>query len=294
MNFIQRAGLLLSSLYLRRTSYTFGRWRIINYFLPLLRKKGKELGERTIRTKYGFYFNTDLGDWLGQYIYLTGTYEPPTAKIIADILSPGDTFIDIGANAGFFTLLASSKVGDSGNVIAFEPVPSMKKRITDNISLNSMNNITIHSTAVSNKHGVLPLFEGPVGHKGISSLRPINDASATLQVTTAPLDSFIDSFTSVKLIKIDVEGAEQLAVEGMQGIIKEFHPFLIIEITDKYLRSFGHDAITLTRKLIETGYTMYAIRPEGLEEISPEQATDEDQFNAFFAPENMHQNLLSK
>jgi len=294
MNLFKRTGLSLASLYLRNLSNPFGRWRIINYFLPLLRSSGRELGERVVRTRYDFYFKADLGDWLGQYVYLTGNYEPPTAKVIADTLSPGDTFIDIGANAGFFTLLASSCVGESGKVFAFEPVPSMNKRITDNISLNSMKNITVHSSAVSNKKDVLSLFEGPDGHKGISSLRPIDNSAATLKVNTAPLDSYIDSFKSIKLIKIDVEGAEQLALEGMQQVIQKFRPFLVIEITDEYLRSFGHDAISLASKLTGTGYYMYAIRPEGLEKISPAQAADEDQFNAFFTPENISQDLFLK
>jgi len=294
MNLLKRTGLTFASLYLRNIPNAFGRWRVINYFLPILRHSGKELGERVVHTRYDFYFNADLGDWLGQYIYLTGTYEPPTARIIAETLSPGDTFIDIGANAGFFTLLASVSVGDTGNVFAFEPVPSMKQRIMDNISLNSMKNITVHNTAVSNKKDVLSLFEGPEGHKGVSSLRPIENSAATLQVNTAPLDSFVDSFTSIKLIKIDVEGAEQLAVEGMQDIIQKFRPSLVIEITDEYLRSFGHDAITLATKLTEYGYSMYAIRPEGLEKISPAQAADEDQFNAFFTSEDVAQHLLSK
>ncbi|MBI3772178.1 MAG: FkbM family methyltransferase [Gammaproteobacteria bacterium] len=293
MNILHKIGLSVASAYLRRCQPSVGRWRIINYFLPILRTDGAPLGERTIRTQYNFIYKADLGDWLGQYVYLTGTYEPPTARIISSLLSSGDTFIDVGANSGFFTLLASSCVGPSGKVISFEPVPAMSKRLLENLSLNSMRNVELHKIAISNSEGIISLFEGPEGHKGISSLRPINNSATTIKVNTRTLDSFSPSFNSVKLIKIDVEGAEQLALEGMTDIISRFHPYLIIEVTDEYLRPFGHTAMSLANKLTDVGYRMYAIRPEGLTPMHPSIAADEHQYNALFAYDNIPDHLIA-
>lgn len=283
MNILSRLSLAAASCYLRRAPVPYGRWRLVKHFLPALRENGKELGECVVHTRYSFKYKADLGDWLGQYVYLTGVYEPATARVIAELLKPGDTFIDVGANSGFFTLLASIQVGAAGRVLSFEPVPSMRKRLLDNIALNAMGNISVHDVALSNAEGILPLFEGPKGHKGISSLRQIVNSEATIEVKTRPLDTFGDELSAVKLIKIDVEGAEQLVLEGMTNILDRYHPYIVVEITDEYLHAFGHTAIQLASHLTGNGYRMYEIRSEGLVPMRPEQAADDNQFNALFA-----------
>ena len=293
MNIWNRFALAFSSCYLRRSPVPYGRWRLIKQFLPGLRESGRDLGERVVRTRYGFQYKADLGDWLGQYVYLTGVYEPPTAHVISALLCPGDTFIDVGANSGFFSLLASHRVGPTGRVISFEPVPSMRKRLLENIALNVMGNISVHDVAVSNAEGVLPLFEGPEGHKGISSLRHIDNSATTIEVKTVPLDTFSDTLSAVKLVKIDVEGAEQLVLEGMSNTLKGDHPYVVIEITDEYLQAFGHRAIGLASHLTGMGYRMYAIRAEGLIPIRADQASDDNQFNALFAYAPVPESLLA-
>ena len=291
MNSLNQLVLAFASFYLRSSTFDSGRWRLLNHFLPMLRKDGSLMGERVVSTRYGFRYKADLGDWLGQYVYLTGVYEPPTAHVISTLLSPGDTFIDVGANSGFFTLLASRRVGPTGRVLSFEPLPSMRGRITENLSLNGMENVTLHGVALSNTVGEVTFYEGPQGHKGISSMRPIDEVSAILQVPTMPLDDLTDQIPSIKLIKIDVEGAEQLAIEGMQKLLAQHHPYLIIEITDQYLKPFGHSAQGLSDSLCSLGYQMYKITPKGLIETSPDRAADEDQYNALFSQSTLPHSL---
>lgn len=293
MNPLSRFALASASCYLRRSPVPYGRWRLIKQFLPSLRKTGKDLGERVVRTRFGFRYKADLGDWLGQYVYLTGVYEPPTARVIAELLRPGDSFVDVGANSGFFTLLASRRVGPRGRVNSFEPVPSMRKRLLDNIGINAMTNVSVHDVAASNTEDVLPLFEGPEGHKGISSLRHIDNSAATIEVRTVPLDTLRNSLSPVRMVKIDVEGAEQLVLEGMDNIIKQDRPYIVIEITDDYLRAFGNGAVHLAQHLTDMGYHMYMISPEGLVPMQAEQAADENQFNALFAHTPVPESLLA-
>ncbi len=293
MNSLNKLMLAFASFYLRSSTFDFGRWRLLNYFLPMLRKEGSLMGERVVSTHYGFRYKADMGDWLGQYVYLTGVYEPPTAHVISTLLSPGDTFIDVGANSGFFTLLASRRVGPTGQVLSFEPLPSMRERITENLAINRMENVTLHDVALSNSVGEVTFYEGPQGHKGISSMRPIGEASAILQVPTMPLDDLADKIPSIKLIKIDVEGAEQLAIEGMKKLLAQHHPYLIIEITDQYLKPFGHSAQGLSDSLCGLGYRMYKITPKGLIETFPDQAADEDQYNALFSQSTLPHSLYA-
>ena len=125
------------------------------------------------------------------------------------LLEPGSTFVDIGANSGFFTLLAAKRVGSSGQVLSFEPLPSMVARIEENLILNGYSNVRIYKFALSDQAGFCKFYEGPERNKGISSLRQIDNSSKTLQVETMPLDELPDLPHTVDLIKIDVEGAEQ-------------------------------------------------------------------------------------
>lgn len=293
MNLLTRIGLSAASGYLRHSPLSVGRWRAIQRFLPLLRSDGSTLGERVVRTKYGFGYRADLGDWLGQYVYLTGVYEPPTARIIHALLDSGDTFIDVGANSGFFTLLGATRVGPTGKVLAFEPVPVMRKRLTDNVTMNQLGNVRIQDVALSNAPGSITLFEGPEGHKGTSSLRPLDNAATKIEVQTRPLDAYLDELDAVKLIKIDVEGAEQLVIEGMEAVIERYHPALIIEMTDDYLASFGHGAVALATKLTDCGYQMFCITPGGLSPMSPEQSAGEKQYNALFTTDQPPAHLLA-
>jgi len=282
MNLLFRSSLSLASAYLRHIPIKQGRWRLIKIFLPRLRADGSNLGERVVRTRYGFLFKADLGDWLGQYVYLTGSYEPPTARVIAELLNPGDTFIDVGANSGFFTLLASRRVGPNGRVLAFEPVPSMRERLRANLSLNGSTNVAIHDIALSNRAGEHLFHEGPPGHKGLSSLRSLDNEAVTFSVKTMPLDELLGDKFAISLIKIDVEGAEQLVVDGMRRLLARQKPDIVIEVTDNYLAAFGHNAVALCRSLSDMGYRMYCIEDEVLIPMEPESAATITQYNALF------------
>jgi FkbM family methyltransferase len=286
MDLVNRLTLALASTYLRHTPFELGAWRMVQHFLAKLRKTGASMGERVVRTRYGFKYKADLGDWLGQYVYLTGHYEPDTARIIADLLRPGDVFIDVGANSGFFTLLAAKRVGASGQVHSFEPLPVMRQRLQENLALNGFQNVTLHDVALSNARGEVTFYEGPQGHKGISSLRPISQAANTLRIQTLPMDDLLAAIPSIRLIKIDVEGAEQLVVEGMWQLLSKHRPFLILEVTDEYLKPFGHDAVGLCSLLCASGYRIFHITSNGPREISPSQAGSmASQYNALFSPE---------
>ncbi len=293
MNLYPRLKVTLASLYLRHSPLNIGRWRIIHHILPILREKGALMGERIVSCPYDFLYKADLGDWLGQYVYLTGVYEPPTARIIAHLLNKGDTFIDIGANSGFFTLLAARQVGSDGQVLSFEPVPAMSTRLKQNLTLNGFSHVKLFNVALSDTKGVLTLFEGPEGHKGISSLRKIENSIDQIQVKTIPLDELPDLPRRVNVVKIDVEGAEQKVLNGMTHLLERDKPSIVIEITDDYLSAFGHSAIGLATFLTSRGYRMYEIGESGLFPRKPEQAIEQEQFNALFTCQPIPEDLLA-
>lgn len=284
MNSLSKCFLGLTSHYLRGSSNTLGRWRLHDWALETLRENGKNMGKKLVRSRYGFLFNADLIDWLGQYVYVAGTYEPATASVIAKLLKPGDSFFDVGANVGFFTLLAASRVGKTGKVNSFEPVPSVRSSLESNIAVNGFGNVTVHAKAVSNSSGTVVINEGPTDHKGLSSMRPLDSASGQHKIDAVALDDIADSLGKVQLIKIDVEGAELLALQGMTKLLKRDRPFIVIEFTDSFLKSFGHSDAMLREFLTENGYTLWLIGDTNLTALEKDFAKLPPQFNVLCSP----------
>lgn len=284
MNLMERAAIAMAAAWLRHSPFSRGRWRIVRAALPVLRRSGEQLGLRLVETRHRFLFHADLGDWLGQYVYLTGDYEPATARVIATLLRPGDHFADVGANAGFFTLLGAQAVGIEGRVFSFEPLPAMRERLCTNLQANGFANVSLYDFAVSDREDTLTFHEGPAGHKGVSSLREIEGAAGHFQVRTRPMDALMDEIAPLRLAKIDVEGAEHLVVRGMRRIIETCRPYLLLEITDGFLRALGSDAVQLASDVVAHGYHMYAITEKGLRPMTAAQAAQEKQYNALFTP----------
>jgi FkbM family methyltransferase len=259
----EKVAVCAVAFYLRHTPFSKGRYRLIHTFLPLLRDIREPMGTRRIRTRLGFKMNVDLAEWIGQHIYMTGNYEPETTSLICSLVREGDTIVDVGANIGFITLAASRKVGPSGKVLAFEPVSSTCASLRHNLLINNASNVVVHEIALSNACGMVTIHEGPIGNKGCSSIRHISNASGHRTVPMAPFDALDVSREAVRLVKIDVEGAEQLVVQGMMEFLKRSRPHTIVEVSRDFLREFGHSEVSLCKKLTDIGYHMYHVTDKG-------------------------------
>jgi FkbM family methyltransferase len=262
---LTRFAVDLLAFYLRRCPFEGGRWRLI----PLALHWAQALPPDSVRdvlTRDGFVMRVRVGDWLGRHVYVRGEYEPATVEVIKALLGPGETFVDVGANAGYFSLLASKCVGPTGRVWAFEPVPITRQELKTNLRLNNAGNVSV----------------GPADHRGTSSLRALQDASETITVQTARLDDLLPAEQKVNVIKIDIEAAEQMALEGMRGRLERDHPDLIIEVTDPYLRPMGHTAVGLCEMLHRLGYRMFVIENRALVPFDPCDAATWSQYNALF------------
>lgn len=274
--------LRLIAWYLRTFAYEFVRWRLTFYAVREARKLGRFLGRKTITTKYGFRMRLDLNEKLGQHVYATGNWEDYTALVMRQLVAPGDTVVDVGANVGFFTLLAAQCVGPTGQVIAFEPEPWASKRLVHNVGLNNPTCVTIRNEAVSDHDGQTEMFVGPAEHRGLTSLRPLNKFDGNIAVRTVRLDQAFPPETCVRLIKIDVEGAECMALSGMQKLLATARPEIVIEVTDRFLKEMGGSAKALYQFLRDSGYRMYVIDWDGLVPVHHWSVTLPAQFNALF------------
>jgi FkbM family methyltransferase len=179
--------------------------------------------------KYGPFKESDFDFALGQY-------EPEVVAELHQFCRPGMTVFDIGANAGYLTLLMSKLVGDSGHVHAFEPIPQNSECLLQTLQINRLRNVAVHQMAISAKAGRAQMnFVGVLD--GFASLVDgghdyyRGQTVSTISVATISLDQFCNDMqiAEIDLIKMDIEGAELLALAGMSKILAIQRPVLIIE-----------------------------------------------------------------
>ena len=166
-----------------------------------------------------------------------GQWEPHLTRFYREHLKPGMTFIDVGANIGYFTVLASRLVGPEGRVIAFEPNSENCRLILLSLNKNRLGNVTLHPIGLSNQTG-LAFFTTGLGTNGgfISSTSTesiLLDPNCTV-IPTMRLDDLLAD-TPVNFLKMDTEGAEGMIVAGARNLIERNHPIITSEFTPELL-----------------------------------------------------------
>lgn len=275
---------LATAFYLRHTTIGKGRYRLLTFARPMGRKIGHSLGLHRIRTKHGFCMELDLSDWIPQDIYLTGEFESTTSTIVKRLLKLGDKAVDIGANIGWFTLLFAQCVGDTGQVYSFEPVPKLQTVLKKNLALNSFHQITLGNVALSDHNGQARFYVGPEDNTGLSSLRVPRGSTESFEVELRRFDDIFKEDSNIALVKIDVEGAELAVLRGMEDYLRAKHPYLLLEITDKFLREMGDDEHALLSFLQCLDYHCYVIGDAQLDLLDNHNHPPLGQWNALFAP----------
>jgi FkbM family methyltransferase len=189
--------------------------------------------------------------------YTQGTNELPVQEAVAGNLVPGDIFVDVGANVGFFSLLAARAVGPDGHVYAVEPVPENIEAIHANARRNHFTQITVVPVAASDSVGtaLLTLTEHPGGAALASAERP-PDTIGEIEVETATLDSLVDEgrILPPSLVKIDVEGAEEPVLEGMTATMRTHAPTLIVEVDGPDDETMQAKRAGVVEQLARAGY----------------------------------------
>jgi len=194
-----------------------------------------------------------------------GCVEPEVSHLLARTLRPGDYAIDGGANVGFFTILMSKLVGPDGFVLAFEPGPNNLYKLKENINLNKCKNIEIVAKPLSDKHETLQFFLCQDGSK--NSLAPHLDTRGNTLLEAAVLDDYAteDICRKLRLIKLDIEGAELLAMQGgMQLLGEEGCPYIVMELNNEALPKFKASFESVRDFMREQGYDMFLLHESGV------------------------------
>ena len=193
---------------------------------------------------------------------LFGPNEELVGQVLKEEVKPGMTVIDLGAHFGYYTLLMARLVGDTGKVFAFEPDPNNYALLTKNITINDYKNIVPIQKAVSNKTGQVKLFltDTSFGHH----LSTSNEEGRFVIVDAITLDEFFEyEDLPIDFIKMNIEGAETAALQGMANLIKKNKSLKIItEFAPSFLRRAGSSPEEFLNKLVGYGFGLYHMSEE--------------------------------
>lgn len=244
-------------------------------------------GETLVRTSVGYVLCPSTDHALLAQLIDTGELEPGTRQLIQRFLSPGDMFVDVGANVGLHTIAAARAMHGVGKIVAFEPFEGTKRLLEKTVWINGFSDIVkIHQAAVSWRSGDEDFFLGATsGHHSLLFSGGL-DGSPSVRVSTVKLDDVIDKDEAVSLLKIDVEGAELDVVKGAAELIKTNRDLaLIMEFGASHLEHSGHSPHEWISALTDLGFVYRAINEVTgvLEDITLGQLELVDSVNIFFA-----------
>lgn len=212
----------------------------------------------TVALDRGFRMKLDLKDEEQLKIYFYGHYhERYEARLIELLLDAGEVFWDIGANIGYFSLVAAAALKNSGQVVAFEPGKKAYERLRENVSLNPFNNILTYQVAVTDTEGEAVLYLTDDFADSSANLYHAGTAQTRQEVCpTVSLDKFQpdQGLPSPNFLKIDVEGAELAVLRGAARIIAHGLPLFLMEMEEKNLAAAGTSRAEIQKLLAASGY----------------------------------------
>jgi len=240
--------------------YHRGKWLVFDQLI-----RGLKLGKRQVRrvNRRGLVWELDLGSYLDCRLYYLGIHEPWETRFVECVTRPGFVFFDVGANIGYFTLLAAKRVGLSGEVHSFEPSPEEFTKLSRNVRLNGFGMVRLNRKALSDSPGRVYITE--TRSAGTTRIATDSDLRAR-EVEAVSLDSYVDAreVSRLNLIKVDIEGAEYRFLLGGVRTIRRFRPILIMELNPNALEAFGSHPGDIIRFAKSEHYSLYRPRPKGL------------------------------
>ncbi len=211
---------------------------------------------------------------IGTHLMLGGMWEPNYANAFCNLLRPGDVVLDVGANHGFYSLIAAPRIAPGGHVYAFEPSKKFYELIKASVSVNGLGHaISVANLALGDAEGELTLAYDPQmsggGHLEIGNAAGASPDNAgglereTVKVVT--LDNYLGGkIAKVDVIKMDIEGAEGLALKGMSGIIDRSRNLkMMMEFCPAMMAGFACDAGFVVQFLESRDFMCWEIGVDG-------------------------------
>jgi len=224
------------------------------------------LGDHTVlvATRWGGKLLADTGDaMVSPWLVLDGLWEAHVTDWVQRTLRPGQVFVDVGANIGYFTVLGGLRVGRGGRVVAVEAHPRLAELLRRNVVINGLHEYTTvwpcaaWSQRTDLKFHLRENFasNSSVGSVGADALARLGDSEELVEVAAAPLDELLADVGHVDLLKVDVEGAETHVFGGLTRTLAA-NPALTVmfEWSPAQVIAVGDDPGALLDLLLESGF----------------------------------------
>jgi FkbM family methyltransferase len=216
-----------------------GKYRLMSRLAPAR-------GVRAARI-FGYRMNLDLGDWIQRNVYL-GSYEQRQTNQLLSYLRPGMTFVDIGANVGYYSAMASSMVGN-GRVISYEPNPYAFERLTGWVAANDAKNVTPVCTALGSQPGSITTYFGDTDNHTASLVpetAPDTPGTTVVKVTTLDAEAERLAIGNIDAMKIDVDGYETEVLKGCSQLMEKGRIRAVLcEFSAEWLQQSGSSSAKL-------------------------------------------------
>jgi FkbM family methyltransferase len=174
--------------------------------------------------------------FIDRFLMLYGVYEVSGTRLLQTVLRPGMTVLDVGANSGYYSLLAARLVTPDGCVHAFEPVPALRAKFQRNLEQNGLQNVFVHPLVVAADPGEMDVYVSACANNdGLASVMAgAGRSEHALRVQSVSIDHFLEKFGGREpdFVKIDVEGAEDLVLKGARETLTSGAPAVLFESYD--------------------------------------------------------------
>jgi FkbM family methyltransferase len=232
-----------------------------------------------------------LDDWaVGMRIAIRRTYEKHVTAVMLQVLQPGMVVLDVGANVGYYTMLAAAQVGPTGKVLAFEPLRANSAMLEASREANGFAHVQIYPYAVAAQDGSVGFREDDSN----GALALDDPSTAVYEVQAVALDTFLSDEPRIDVVKIDIEGAEGLALSGMQQILRRHRPLVFSEFSWNTLRHIsGMEPEAFLDLLRAPGYEV-CVLPRGRSQSTAPQNNEQIMRCCRESGERDHIDLLAR
>jgi FkbM family methyltransferase len=219
---------------------------------------------RDVVLRNGVRICVDTKDIVQRYLYQFGIWEPSLTSWLTRTLQPGDVFVDVGANIGYYGLLAARLVGHQGSVVAIEASPAAYAALRRNVARNQAGNIRLVDRAVAARDEELTFYEPKPGvHSVTTSVRTSEDMAPAFRVQARPLPTLLTSqeLSAARVIKIDIEGGEYAALAGLVPALDQTRQDLeiVVEVSESLLARQSRTIADAVGLLTDRGFHPYRL-----------------------------------
>lgn len=238
----------------------------------------------------------NVPETLSKGIGRRGTHEPVQTVICQRLLAPGASFIDVGANIGWYTIHAAARVGRQGRVIAVEPDPDNCRLLRASVTANGFKNVQIFEAAAAQANGQAILSKSPQNFGDHRLLADDNRQQITVRTLT--LDEIDPG--KVDFVKIDTQGTEAKVLAGAAGILGRDRPTILLEFWPDGLRLQDSSYFDLFAFIDRHGYEIFRVGTFGVEkttlgvlaQVAHEQLLGSDNHIDLLLPNPKHKERL--